>query len=824
MVERHGGGLSVVLPDGVRTELSGRDEWVIGRGRDAGVRVAGEVVGRRHAVVRREGPGWAVHDLGSLNGLWRGGHRVSRVDLGVGELTVHLGGPDGVPVTFLLSPAVQPAAGPAPAAGPVRQPPVPMPQMYAGPAPAGYPGQGYQPPRQEALTAAPARWPPSRPTALNPPADGGLGHLVAAHPLEPGVLEIGRGSANRVVLDDLLVSRRHAVLEVGMPGGPLRLVDLGSANGTFVNGQRVTTTPVNPGDRITIGPHQLVYEFTAAGPRLLEFDEREGVSFGAGNLTVTLPGGRQLLHDVSFSLRPRTLVAVVGPSGAGKSTLLHALAGLRPATSGRVRYAGRDLYAEYEDLSRRIGFVPQQDILHQVLTVEEALRYGAQLRFPAETTAAERNGRIREVAESLHLGEQFGTRVARLSGGERKRASTAMELLTKPSLLFLDEPTSGLDTDLDRDVMHLLRRLADEGRTVVVVTHNLDYLDVCDLVLVLARGGHTAYLGPPSRAFAYFGVNSWADLFGRLKTRAPADWGAAFAARNDRDPSSYPPRQDGVDPAAARLPPIRQQSVASQLVTLTRRYLSVIAADRTLLGILVLLPVVPGSRGLAHEPGNLDARQLLLVLVVGGCLTGAAGAVRELVKERAIYRRERAVGLSRAAYLASKILVTTGIAAVQGVVLTVLSLAGRPAPGDPMVLPAGTAEITLVVALVTAVSALVGLLISAAVSDENQAMPLLVLATMAQLVFCGGLVPVAGRPVLEQLSWLLPARWGLAAAAVTVDLPFLSTGPLGRVGTPDDLWTHDVATWWTDVGVMLGLGAVAAAITWWLLRRLDPLH
>jgi ABC-type multidrug transport system ATPase subunit/ABC-type multidrug transport system permease subunit len=496
-----------------------------------------------------------------------------------------------------------------------------------------------------------------------------------------------------------------------------------------------------------------------------------------------------------------------------------------------VRYAGRDLYAEYEDLSRRIGFVPQQDILHQVLTVRQAMAYGARLRFPAETTSAERRGRIQEVAQSLHLTEQFGTRVARLSGGERKRASTAMELLTKPSLLFLDEPTSGLDTDLDRDVMHLLRQLTDEGRTVVVVTHNLDYLDVCDLVLVLARGGHTAYLGPPAQAFAHFGVTSWADLFGALKTREPAAWGAAFAARPDRDPRSYPPMLDPTEQAATRLPPIRQQSVASQLWTLTRRYLAVLGADRALLAILVLLPVllagiarvVPGSKGLAHEARNFDARQLLLVLVVGGCLAGAAGAVRELVKERAIYKRERAVGLSRAAYLASKILVTTGIAAIQGVVLTVLSVIGRAGPGDPLVLPNGTAEIALVVATVTAVSALTGLLISALVSDENQAMPLLVLSTMAQLVFCGGLVPVAGRAVLEQLSWLLPARWGLAAAASTVDLPFLSP-PTPGSGSPDDLWTHDLATWWSDLGVLVGLGAFSMLVTWWLLRRLDPLR
>jgi ABC-type multidrug transport system fused ATPase/permease subunit len=208
---------------------------------------------------------------------------------------------------------------------------------------------------------------------LQPPLPPTDRHLVTAHPLRPGTIEVGRARSNHLVLDDLLVSRQHASLEIGPPGAPLRLVDHDSANGTFINGQRVTTAVVSLGDNITIGPHHFRYELHPAGPRLLEFDEREGVSFGAAHVSVTLDNGRQLLHDISFSLPPRALLAVVGPSGAGKSTLLHALAGLQPATSGGVRYTGRDLYAEYDDLSRRIGFVPQQDILHQVLTVEEAL-------------------------------------------------------------------------------------------------------------------------------------------------------------------------------------------------------------------------------------------------------------------------------------------------------------------------------------------------------------------------------------------------------------------------------------------------------------------
>ncbi|PZS28407.1 MAG: ABC transporter ATP-binding protein, partial [Pseudonocardiales bacterium] len=517
------------------------------------------------------------------------------------------------------------------------------------------------------------------------------------------------------------------------------------------------------------------------------------------------------------------------PSGAGKSTLLGAMTGFRPATEGQVLYAGRDLYADYDDLRQRIGFVPQQDILHTALTLRQALGYGARLRFPADVSAAERSARVTQVIADLSLTAQTETRISTMSGGERKRASTALELLTKPSLLFLDEPTSGLDTDLDRDVMATLRGLADEGRTVVVVTHNLEHLDVCDLVMVLAKGGHIAYLGPPSKALGYFGARTWADAFGRLKTRPGEHWAIDFWNSPGRDPRSNPPRQRPTSqPGAGSLTPIRRQSVGSQLVTLCRRYLAVIAADRAFLVIATLLPfllagfarVISAPHGLSHHVlPNHGAQQLLLVLVVGAALMGAASSVRELVKERAIYLRERGIGLSSVAYIGSKLTVLCTIAVVQGVVLTVLALVGRDSPDDGALLSSGQLEIVVVVAGLAGVSAAVGLVISAVVRDENQAMPLLVVLTMAQLVLCGGLGAVTGKAVLEQASWLMPARWGYAAAASTSSLNTMS-GPVTH--DADHLFDHDAATWLLDWTVLLTLGILAVLAIGLLMRRLDP--
>ncbi len=756
------------------TRLSSGTQWLVGRHQDADVVVSDPTVSRTHAVISRSGRGWRVADAASANGLWCAGRRVSEVGVVDDTVTVLLGGwPDGV-------------------------------QLRLSPPTVDLPADSRQAGSGAAVGGAPKR----------------------RHPLRSGRITIGRARDNDIVLSDLLVSRHHAELVV-LPDS-VEIVDLGSANGTFLAGRRVSRRHVADREVVAVGPYLLQRD----GASLVEWADEGDVRFGADGVTVSVDAGQRLVDDVGFTLAPRTLMAVVGPSGAGKSTLLGALTGLRPATAGSVTYAGLDLYRHYDQLRHRIGFVPQDDILHTALTVREALTYGAELRFPSDTTPAERAGRVVEVAAELSLTERLDTRISRLSGGERKRASTALELLPRPSLLFLDEPTSGLDTDLDREVMHRLRALADGGRTVVVVTHNLEHLQVCDLVMVLARGGHLAYLGPPDGAFAYFGAPTWADVFAQLKARDGAAWAASFRSWPIRAPSAEPlssapgaPTRAGRRPAApdGRSP---ARTASGQFGTLVRRQVKVTSADRTLGAILVALPVVlaliarvvPAENGLARLPENTDARQLLLVLVVGASLMGSAAAVRELVKERAIYRRERAIGLSVWVYLASKVVVLGGLTLAQGVVLTLLALAGRPGAQSAVLLGSPLVEMALTVAAVAAVSALIGLLISALVRDENQAMPLLVLLSMAQLVLCGALVPVVGRVVLEQLSWLLPARWGFSATAATVGL--LDMG--APADPPDQTWRHDVTTWLTDLSALAAIAVVAVLLTHRLLLRLDP--
>ncbi|HKS46901.1 MAG TPA: FHA domain-containing protein [Amycolatopsis sp.] len=732
----------------------------IGRDPACDVYVADERVSRRHAVVEPAPGGWLLTDH-SRNGIFVAGRKVERLVI-------------SAPVVLTLG-----LAGDAPEVSLTPESP------------------------QRTVR-------PSQPT-----------HARKSTVHSPGTAKtrIGRLPENDIVLDDLLVSRRHALLY--RRDGGWRIADQGSANGTYLNGQPVSDGPVGEGDVIGIG-HSLLQ---LVADRLVEYVDTGDVDFEARDLVVTVDGSR-LLDRVGFEVPERGLLAIVGPSGAGKSTLLGALTGFRPADSGEVRYGGRDLYANYHELRHRIGLVPQEDILHPKLTVRRALSYAADLRFPADVSEEEREQRIDEVLGELGITGQAALPIDRLSGGQRKRTSVALELLTRPSLLFLDEPTSGLDPGLDKSVMETLRGLADEGRTVVVVTHSVANLGLCDRLLVLAQGGRVAYYGPPGQALDYFDVSDFAEVFQLLQQDEPADWPARFRASGmyeqyvgDGAGRASRPPQPPPDPQ-------RQQSAFRQFQVLCRRTFAVLKADRQYAIFLAALPVllsglvyaVPSPPGLSAATGAPDPPQLLLVMVVSATLMGAAVSIRDLVKERAIYRRERAIGLSLPAYLGAKLVVLGVVTSAQAALLSVLSLSGRRGPDDAVLL--GSARLELAVALVAATfaSMVAGLVISAAIGNADRGMPLLVLLVMVQLILCGGLFAVSGKIGLEQLSWLVPARWAFAMGA--------ATGDYGKLPptTTDWFWRHDTTSWLADLAA-LGLVTLAlVVVTGLLLRRLDPLR
>jgi ABC-type multidrug transport system ATPase subunit len=723
-------------------------------------------------------------------------------------------------------PIYQGAAPQAPPAPPLRPQPQPQPVPQ-------------EPAWEDAVHAV--EWREPAPQA--PRADGGAPEPLPSvdrrptmrMPLPAKALRIGRVPDNDIVLPDLDVSRHHAELRKS-PVGTYEIVDLGSHNGTYLNGRRVSSAAISEDDIVSIG-HST---FRLAGGELRVYEDEGEVSFKAQDLVVRVGGGKIILNHVSFPVPEKSLLGVIGPSGAGKSTLLGALTGMRPADTGTVLYDNRDLYANYAELRYRIGLVPQESVLHTQLTARRALQYSAELRFPADTTSAERDARVDEVMSELGLTRHANTRADRLSGGQLKRVNVAQELLTKPSLLFLDEPTSGLDPGLDKSVMEQMRDLAHDGRTVIVVTHSVANLDTCDRLLVLFPGGKVAFYGPPGDGLSYFGLPGWAEVFQAFEAYPDRDWAGEFAASPnyqqyvaDRQRPRQMARPAGPDEPA--VPPEQRRGAMQQLGTLTRRYLRVLSSDRGYLIFMGLLPIVLG--GLIHFVGtseglsdkihgqvvphsNTSATEVLLMLVICACLAGTASSIRELVKERAIYVRERAAGLSSGAYLFSKLIVLGVISVLQSVVLVLLGVLGEPLPSQGALLTGlPLIELLIGIAMLGLASMCLGLLVSALVSTSEKAMPVLVLLTMIQVILSGSVLPLNGKTGLSQLAYLAPARWGFGAVASTTNLNVI-TPTLGNIVDP--LWAHTASNWLRDMGILIGLAAIFIVVAALRLRRLGP--
>ncbi len=644
----------------------------------------------------------------------------------------------------------------------------------------------------------------------------------AAPAVKPaGSVTIGRASDNDIVVPDVLASRYHATLILTPLGTEIRDT---SVNGTFVNGTRVGSAILSEGDVVTVGNIDLV----VSGGLLVRRSETEAATRTGGlevrNVQYVVENGKQLLSDISLTARPGTLTAVIGGSGAGKSTLARLIAGYTTPSSGSVTFEGHDIHAEYASLRSRIGMVPQDDVVHRQLTVNQALSYAAELRLPPDTSKADRTKVVSQVLEELDLTKHANTRVDKLSGGQRKRASVALELLTGPSLLMLDEPTSGLDPALDLQVMTMLRQLADAGRVVLVVTHSLSYLDVCDQVLLVAPGGKTAYCGPPDGIGEVMGTTNWAKIFSQVGAD-PDEANRRFRERQEPQPPSKS------DQPADLGEPVHT-SVPRQISTIARRQVRLVVADRAYFVFLALLPfilgalslTVPGSTGFRpagpHTGTPDESAQILALLLPAAAFMGVALTIRDLVGERAIFQREQAVGLSTTAYLLAKTLVFCGFAILQAAIVTAIVMAGKGAPSQGPVLlghstVAATVELFSTVAATCVASAVLGLAISSLVRSSEQIMPLFVVAVMAQLVLCGGMVPVTGRIGLDQLSWLMPARWGYAAASSTVDVRHLVPPTLLP---QDQFWQHTRHFWLLDMGMLAGLTVFFACFVRWKIR------
>jgi ABC-type multidrug transport system ATPase subunit/CRP-like cAMP-binding protein/ABC-type multidrug transport system permease subunit len=587
-------------------------------------------------------------------------------------------------------------------------------------------------------------------------------------------ITIGRLPTNDLVLSDPQVSAIHARMR-NMEGRWI-IYDEDSATGTYVNRRRVRVAELADGDEILIGTNKVFLD----GLSVKGFVGREGVRIDVLNLTKSLPDGRRILDEISVSIYPGEFVAIVGGSGAGKTSFLHAVNGFSPATAGAVNYDGQSLYENLGLFRSVLGYVPQDDIVHTELTVERTLYYGAKLRLPPDTGREEIGHRIDEVLAAVGLTERRHTEVRRLSGGQRKRVSVALELLAKPKVLFLDEPTSGLDPALEGRMMSLFCDLTESGATVIVSTHVTQRLRMCDRIAWLAPGGRLVFFGSPAEALRHFGVEHFGEIYALLEAPEDRDrWAAAF-------PGS-PAYRSNVEERLQVMPPKAAEAARSepavghrqppagplrQLFWLTVRYAEVMVRDRPHLAMLLLqAPAVAVillllfDRGIfTYDRENLplvsaqDTQQAVIalhVMTAFAIFLGASNAAREITKEMPIYARERLVNLGVVPYVLSKVAVLSVLSLIQSTALLGIFAAGVDL-GDlgwdvyPKLLAA--------IFLASLGGMSMGLLVSAAVKNSDWAMALVPLIIIPQLLFAGALVP------LEAMSW--PAE-GLAHLTMT---------------------------------------------------------
>ena len=594
-------------------------------------------------------------------------------------------------------------------------------------------------------------------------------------------ISIGREPNNDITIDHPTVSRYHARIE--RENGSFQLKDLGSTNGTFVNGKQVKDKQVlKVGDKIHIGSLSLILNINE---QLIRYNEQGNLRLDAVNLNKLVGKGLNLLNNISISFPPRKFVVIAGVSGGGKSTLLDALNGFRPATSGKVLVNGTNLYRNFDSYRTQIGYVPQKDIVHMELTVFEALDYAAQLRMPVDTTKAERRKRIAEVLEDLDLTHRKNLQIKALSGGQLKRVSIAVELLTQPNLFFLDEATSGLDPGTEGDIMRLLRELADRGKTITLITHATENVMLCDLVVFMAKGGNLAYFGPPQQALDYFGVSKFNQIYLKVeKEKTPSQWQEKYLQSSQFKQYVIRPQAE-IDlrwSKYSKLPiprnnPSGNKWISSwrQFLILSRRNLNILIRDRASLILMLAIAPILGVLDLfiwKHEMFDIkdgDPGQVMTMLfttALFAVMVGSLATMREIVKEQDIYKRERTIGLQIIPYIFSKIWVAVILALYQGAVFLIFKFIVVDIPRSPEAL--FQFYITLVLATIGGM--VMGLLVSAISPNQNMAPLLTIVFLIPQILFGGGLLSVenAGLPA-QLLNQFSLTKWSFESLVTITD-------------------------------------------------------
>ncbi len=626
-------------------------------------------------------------------------------------------------------------------------------------------------------------------------------------------ITIGRDSTCNIILPHVSVSKLHA--RIVFEAGGAYLYDSGSTNGVVVNNKRVSgKIQLHEKDVISITNSKLIFTQKA----IAYCCYKNGISVDATDIVIKRGRGKKSFvtcNHVSLGIKPGELVAVIGGSGAGKSTVLNCLCGYLKPFQGEVYINGVNLYNNFDALKNLIGYVPQSDIVYDNLTLHDMLRYTAQLRLPKDISEAEMENAISTAIAMVELTEKSNSFIKSFSGGQRKRASIAVELLSDPNLLYLDEPASGLDPGTERNLMHSLRKMADSGKTVILVTHSTLQLKMCDKIVFMGKGGNLCYFGSYNDALAFFGVDDIVDVYNMITDEA-LKWSGKFektrgvVGKIRKTEANYSGKKE---------------SALRQLGVLSRRYLKLVANDRQRLLLLLLqAPLLALLISFVADGNQFEqyemSKSLLFALSCSAFWVGMLNAIQEICKERTIMKREYMTGLSCGAYVSSKILVLGVLCFIQSLMIMGVFAALVGMPDEGLMFPPFLELLTTT--FITAIaSTAMGLCVSSLFNNADRAMTVAPLLLMPQILFSGLIFTLEGPT--EYISWLAICRFSMEGFGTTAnlnDLPLKlqQTGlPLEHVSESfyDYTTSHLLASW----GILLGFTVLFLVVSCVVLSK-----
>lgn len=602
---------------------------------------------------------------------------------------------------------------------------------------------------------------------------------------------IGRDMDCDIRIPHPSVSRHHCIIT--LENGVYYIADNNSTNGVILNGSPLQRKqPLEQMDKLVIADTYMLF-----CDQSLYFVENKGgvsvVANGLHKLVKAKPQDKYITNNVSLSIEPGEFVAIIGGSGAGKTTLLNCLAGLTDFTSGDVLINGESIKANNRSIRSIIGYVPQNDIVYDNLTLEHMLFYSAKLRMPEDTSKDEIIRKIDETLDMVELKAHRNTMISKLSGGQKKRASIAVELLASPKLFFLDEPSSGLDPGTEKSLMNMLKKLADTGKTVVMVTHTVQNIHLCDKIICMGRGGLLCFSGTPARALEFFGKDNMTDIYDELNDNSIS---CSERFRNTVNQSGYIPKSDA---SQIQKKQFSIRSFFKQFFVMTKRYAEITWNNRSRLILLILMPIIltvlvciafqaDGNLynylGITVNRTNLpflvgsDTMRLLFAFSCAGFWVGIFNSIQEISKERNIFDREQFTGVRTLPYILSKFTINMLLCLIQSIIMIVLFvlLSNTVATVDGNINSSTALELSMneagivfkslsvelfLTTFVTLLSAMcLGLAISAAVSND-MALVICPVCLLPQILFAGVACDLSG--FTETLSKIITCRWACIA-------------------------------------------------------------